>query len=173
MGPVAALSRTLRNTFQWSVPATRAEFWWSTIILIAFGELLRLHLSLFPPPDGSFIAVELVFLTLSIPLIAVGTRRLVDAGVWRWFFLALYVFTVVGKVILHIPVPSPEALEHLTLQFDDATVVASEMGYFPVLRILHDVLPPMQWGLASICFLLALLPSRDAGGATKSPEVVT
>ncbi len=165
MGPATALMTTLRNTFRFSGRATRPEFWWSWALLwcVAVGlELLRARLSF----GGSYpVTATLLLCAVMLPMISVGTRRLADAGVWRWLFVLCVALSIVQQLFYLLPALS--ASDFWAMQFraerEDVTLPLSGHDMFHLfLALRRDILP---WAIrltAIACLLLALLPSRKA-----------
>ncbi|MEM7723858.1 MAG: DUF805 domain-containing protein [Pseudomonadota bacterium] len=161
MGPVSALTTSFTRSFNFSGRASRSEFWWTWSLLypaVWVIRFLRNHLVNATWFDGTLTVLLWI---IAVPMIAVGTRRLVDAGVWPWLFVLVVIFGLVAQFLYSIPVPSSGSLDGLMVQFDDEIVPASEIGYYPYLLWLHDIMPWVGRPLAILCLLVALLPSRE------------
>jgi len=171
MGPAEAIGNSSRKMFDYRGRASRAEFWWTWGMLYVAAMMILLYRGLPGTEIEIRIAATVILFAIALPMMAVGTRRLVDAGVWRWFFVLTFVFGIVAQFIYRIPVPSAESLANLNIQFDDRIVPASDVGYFPFLRALRDIMPWIGRPLAILCLLLALLPSRETVPNTDIPKV--
>jgi len=171
MGPLSALDMSFRKSFDFSGSASRSEFWWTWALLYAVVMLLLLWRGLPNSGPTSDIVATVIVTALALPMIAVGTRRLIDAGIFRWLFVLVFVFGVIAQFLYRIPVPAEGALENLSVQFDDKTVPASELGYYPFLRTLFDIMPWIGRPLAILCLLLALLPTRQRAQNSSLSEV--
>ncbi|MEM9350885.1 MAG: DUF805 domain-containing protein [Pseudomonadota bacterium] len=167
---ISALALSIRRSFDFTGRSGRAEFWWTWSVVYALSMLIMAWRGLpMTSQSAAYVATGLLCV-LALPAIAVGTRRLADAGVWRWLFVVVFLFGIFAQIIYRIPVPSEEALATLSVQFDDTIVPASELGYYPLLRWLHDVMPWIGRPLALLCLLLALLPSRPSDEGADDPE---
>ena len=163
MGPIAALTTTLRKTFQFSGRATRAEFWWSWVMLwfVAVGLDMNRYVPMFGTHSVAIMTILLC--AVMLPMISIGTRRLADAGVWRWFFVLTVALSFAQQLFYIIPMPSASDLWMMGFQAerDDVTLPLSGYDTFKLLSSLRrDILP---WAIrisAIACVLLALLPSR-------------
>ncbi|MEO9575149.1 MAG: DUF805 domain-containing protein [Tateyamaria sp.] len=160
MGPVSALEMSFRKSFDFSGRASRSEFWWTWGLLYSAAMLIMHWRGLPTSGPNADILATVITIALALPMIAVGTRRLVDAGVWRWLFVLVFLFGVIAQFLYRIPVPAEGELQNLSVQFDDKTVPASELGHYPFLRVLFDIMPWVGRPLAILCLLLALLPTR-------------
>ncbi|MEM9432901.1 MAG: DUF805 domain-containing protein [Pseudomonadota bacterium] len=160
MTPGQAITTSLRKSATFSGRAGRPEFWWTWGLLFPLVQLILLYRTLPQSSKYADIAMTLTLCALALPMISVGTRRLADAGVWRWFFVATFLFGVVAQLLYRIPVPRAGELDNLIVQFDDGAVPAAELGYYPFLRTLFEVMPWIGRPLALLCFILALLPTR-------------
>ncbi len=173
MGPGAAIATSLKRSLDFTGRSTRSEFWWTWGMLYPAALLILSWRALpFHGAVASGVATALLC-GIALTMMAVGTRRLADAGVWRWLFVLVFLFGVFAQIIYRIPVPSEEALSNLTVQLDDASVPASDLGYYPYLRMLREIMPWIGQPLAILCLLLALLPSRQLIIDPESPEVTT
>jgi len=173
MGPTSALLATARGSFDFSGRSTRAEFWWSWIILLPIAQLLLAFRGLEGDRTASWWVMTVAIWLIALPLLAVGTRRLADAGLWRWLFVLVFHFGLLAKWLYSIPVPAEGAMDGLQVQFDDKTVAAENIGYFPALRLAHDVMPWIGRLLALLCLLLTLLPTHRQFSTVSAPHEVT
>lgn len=172
MGPVTALSTSFKRSLDFTGRSTRAEFWWTWAVLYGVAMLIMAYRSTLATTQqtAAFIAIGLC--VIALPMMAVGTRRLRDAAIWPWLFLVVFVFGIFAQIIYAIPVPSKEALQHLTVQFDDGVAQASELGHYPFLRWLRGAMPYVGQPLALLCLILALLPTRKKDLTLTDPEGV-
>ncbi len=85
--------------------ASRSEFWWYVLFLIAGNLLLGLV---------SHKAAALFALVTLLPYLAVGTRRLRDSGRSPWWWLVSLV-PVVGAVLLIVFWTQPTNASHSSL----------------------------------------------------------
>jgi len=163
MGPVSALSSSLRGAFRFSGRATRSEFWWTWSLLYAFCMLLLLYRGLpitGPRADG---IITILLCVLTVPMISVGTRRLADAGVWRWLFVLTFVLGTAQQALYMITMPSLGDLYAMSFQAEREGVRLPLSGYelHHSLRALRgDVLPWAAQISAILCLILAALPTR-------------
>ncbi|MEL6121614.1 MAG: DUF805 domain-containing protein [Pseudomonadota bacterium] len=172
MGPISALSTSIKRSLDFTGRSTRAEFWWTWSILYGVAMLLMAYRSTVVTAKEASILITIVLCVIALPTMAVGTRRLRDAAMWPWLFLVVFVFGLFAQIIYAIPVPSKEALAHLTVQFDDGAVQASDLGHYPVLRWLRDAMPYVGQPLALLCLILALLPTRKTDLTLTDPGLV-
>ncbi|RZU62880.1 DUF805 domain-containing protein [Zhihengliuella halotolerans] len=76
-----ALDRFLQNFFVFTGRASRSEFWWVALIVFLVGTVLS-----WVPGVGGLIST-LYALALIIPTVALGARRLHDAGLSAWLLM--------------------------------------------------------------------------------------
>lgn len=87
----------LKNYTNFNGRAPRSEFWWFYLFCIVVGIAASiLDVVLFGSSDGLLSALTSVALLL--PFLAVGARRLHDAGRSAWWLLLL--LTVIGVLVL-------------------------------------------------------------------------
>lgn len=168
MGPATALTTSVRRSFDFSGRATRSEFWWTWCILYVVSQMIQFWRSLPTVQQGASWCTTALLCALALPVMAVGTRRLVDAGVWRWAFVAVFIYGVVAQVVYAIPLPHETSAADVMVQFEDQTLPISDLGYFPVLHWIRGAMPWVGYPAAIICLLLTLLPSRGHGDGTAS-----
>ena len=160
MGPATALITSFRRSFDFSGRASRSEFWWTWVILYTVAQVILMVRGLATREQNTTSVATVILFALALPMMAVGTRRLADAGVWRWWFVAVFLFGIFAQIIYRIPLPHETSVGHIKLQFDDGVKTFSEMGYYPVLQWLRDAMPWLGYPAAILCLLFALLPSR-------------
>lgn len=171
MGPASALSTSVRRSFDFSSRATRSEFWWTWVIMYFISQVILLWRSLLLTQKEAAWGATAVLFAVALPMMAVGTRRFFDAGLWRWGFVAVFLFGIVAQVIYMFPLPHETSVKHLMVQLDDQTVPISDLGYFPFLQWLRNAMPWIGYPAGIICLLLALLPTQRQ--ATPAKEVLS
>jgi uncharacterized membrane protein YhaH (DUF805 family) len=179
MGPGSALLLTIRRTFQFSGYAGRAEFWWSWVIFYFFATILLLYrgLSVTTPREDAFLTIALCI--VAIPMISVGTRRMADAGIWRWFFLLAFALNWATQLAYMIAMPTASQFWMMTFQAErnDVELLLSGPELRTLLYTIRDDLLPWSAKVAAIgCLILALLPSRSIRQlqpVRPSPEVIS
>jgi uncharacterized membrane protein YhaH (DUF805 family) len=176
MGPSQALRTSLRNTFRFSGRATRSEFWWSWAVFYGFAMLALLWRGLPATGPQTDAYLTLFLFALALPMMSVGTRRLADAGVWRWLFVITLLLGWAQQGIYMLGMPSLSDLYAMSFQAERNDVSLPLGGYEinHILRALRDdVLPWTGRILAALCLILAALPSRGTARQTvlNAPEV--
>jgi len=165
MGPGTALLTTLRRSFQFSGRSIRSEFWWSWIILYGVATLILMYrgLPLTGPRTDALLTIALC--VLALPMMAVGTRRLADAGVWRWLFVLTIALGTATQLAYMYAMPTATDFAMMTFQAERNDVNLPLSGYElrHVLRALRDDVLPWSSRICAIaCLVLALLPTRRA-----------
>lgn len=163
MGPASALLTSLRKTFRFSGRATRAEFWWSwpMLWLVVF-TLTRYQYLAWNNGQSQVMFIVLVWLVM-VPMVSVGTRRLADAGVWRWFFVVSVALGVVLQLSYLVGPASASRFWMMEFQSERDGVDLPLSGYAMhhlVTALQTQILPWAAKLTALLCLLLALLPSR-------------
>lgn len=168
MGPGTAILTALGRPFRFSGRAGRSEFWWSFPILIALVYLLVLYARLPLLGDRAAAIIMIVAYLLMLRLLAVGTRRLGDAGMPRWLFVISWLLGQVSLMLHLVWMPMLRELYLMNFEAERNDVVLP-LAPHEIRNILHtlrdDVLP---WGsriLGLLALALALLP-------TKQPAIV-
>lgn len=166
MGPVQAIGTSLRKSFQFSGGATRSEFWWTWPILYFLAIQIRMYRGLQPSgsSEESFLTIALCLVAL--PMIAVGTRRLADAGFWRWLFVLTVALGTATQLAYMFAMPSPSDFAMMTIIAERNDVDLPMTGY-ELQSVMHalrnDILPWSSRICAIACLILAAFPSRHAG----------
>lgn len=97
-----AIQTVFRKYAEFSGRASRSEFWWFTLFsaLVYFGT------------GALFSGLSVAwFFAAIVPSLAVGVRRLRDAGLsWAWLFFLLLPF--VGLIVLAVLFAQPAKLPH-------------------------------------------------------------
>ena len=90
MGFVESIESAFRKYFVWKGRASRSEFWWFYLFVVAFnGAANSLGISF------------LAYFILTIPICAVGTRRFHDINKSGWYLLlALTIIGIIPLIIL-------------------------------------------------------------------------
>lgn len=163
MGPGTALVNSFRRMFQFSGRASRSEFWWSWIILYGVSTLILLYrgLPLTGPRTDALLTITLCVIV--VPMVAVGTRRLADAGFWRWLFVLTVILGTLQQAAYFYAMPRASDFAMMTFMAERNDVDLPLSGYElrHVLRALRDdVLPWSARICAILCLILALFPSR-------------
>lgn len=163
MGPGTAIISALRQGFRFSGRSGRAEFWWAFPILFL---LVFLIMSFARLPFGSGHAgtalMVLAYLAV-IPILALGTRRLADAGMPRWLFVASWLFGQMTLLLYLFARPALGDLYAMNFQAErnDVALPLAPADIHNILRLLRDDILP--WAARIFGFLslaLAALPSR-------------
>lgn len=105
-GPALTFGQSIQTVFrkyaEFSGRASRSEFWWFTL----FSALVSAGLS------AIFGGLSVAwFFAVIVPSLAVGVRRLRDAGLsWAWLFFLLLPF--VGLIVLAVLLAQPATGPH-------------------------------------------------------------
>ena len=81
MGPAEAIGNSFRKMFDYRGRASRAEFWWTWGMLYVAAMMILLYRGLPGTEIEIRIAATVILFAIALPMMAVGTRRLLDAGV--------------------------------------------------------------------------------------------
>ncbi|MBP9183376.1 MAG: DUF805 domain-containing protein [Fuscovulum sp.] len=177
MGPGTALVTALRRAFDFSGRATRAEFWWAWLILYVWATLVMLYRGLPSTGPRTDALLTIVVCAIAVPMIAVGTRRLIDAGFWRWLFLLTVLLGTLQQLVYYFAMPSPMDFAMMNFMAERNDVNLPLSGYelrHLLLAVRDDVLPWTGRICAVLCLILALFPSRRTPRQTgPSPSEVT
>ncbi|MFN3824879.1 MAG: DUF805 domain-containing protein [Pseudorhodobacter sp.] len=173
---MAALQSSLTGAFRFSGRASRSEFWWSWTLLYILATILLLYRGL--PITGARAdgILTVLLCAVAVPMVAVGTRRHADAGVWRLLFVLTVLLGTAQQAFYWVTMPSIGDFYAMSFQAERDGVTLPLTGYelHHALRALrNDVLPWTARILAILCLLLAMLPSRGAVtlSGPQSPEV--
>ncbi|MBS0574420.1 MAG: DUF805 domain-containing protein [Proteobacteria bacterium] len=163
MGPGAALATSIRRAFQFSGRATRSEFWWTWLILYFVGIQIRMYRGLQPTGSREESLLTVALCLVALPMIAVGTRRLADAGFWRWLFVLTVALGTATQLAYMFAMPSPSDFAMMTIMAERNDVDLPMTGYElqSVMRtVRNDILPWSSRICAIACLILAAFPSR-------------
>ena len=176
MGPTAAIRLSLRASFRFSGHAARSEFWWSwTILYFVAMAIAAIRGSAVTHGRGDAF-LTLALCAVALPMIAVGTRRLADAGVWRWFFVLTVAVGTADQALRYATLPTASDIFALSFAAErsDVRLPLSWYEAHHLIRVVrNDILPWTGMILAVLCLVLAALPSRQAArpAASDVPEV--
>ena len=145
MGPGTALLTTLRRSFQFSGRSIRSEFWWSWIILYGVATLILMYrgLPLTGPRTDALLTIALC--VLALPMMAVGTRRLADAGVWRWLFVLTIALGTATQLAYMYAMPTATDFAMMTFQAERNDVNLPLSGYELLNNVLGDLGALQGW----------------------------
>lgn len=109
MGPVEAIISGWKNKWNFAGRASRAEFWWNTLVLLILGfvigmvviisiGLLSLSVPTLPMPETVWYVMGVLCVLLTVVFTALLSRRLHDAGHSNKCGIALVVLTPLAVV---------------------------------------------------------------------------
>lgn len=161
MSPVAALSSGLRGAFRFGGRASRAEFWWTWTILYVAAMMVIYYRSLPGTDPAVRVWCTVILCAIALPMISAGTRRLNDAGFWRWWFVVTF-FVGVAAQLYYFNKPTRLELQFWQVRMERADIDPWLSGYqiHDLLRWVDAALPWIARPLAILCLVLALFPSR-------------
>jgi uncharacterized membrane protein YhaH (DUF805 family) len=169
MGPAEAIRTGLARSFRFSGRASRPEFWWTWAALYALLLAIRAALALPALAPHGLKIMLVAFWIVLLPLISVGTRRLADAGVWRWLFVVTVLVGLLTQALQWLAFPPPGYYWDLGFWSErngiDLPLSPPQMHRI-VQAVRWDILPWISHGLALVCLILAALPSRSAPAPT-------
>lgn len=161
MGPGTALLSSLRRSLDFGGRSGRAEFWWAFPALWLIGLALGMLAPLVSARSVTFALLMILGWAVVLPMMALGTRRLADAGAPRWLFVAALVLGQVAMLAWLLPIPRYQGTLDFLAERSDVVLPMSGYQIDHFIRNLRTtILPRGAQGLLILSLLLALLPTR-------------